>query len=63
LVVVVAVRRSGFSGAAQPVCVAPGEAPRAVAFVFAAEFVTLGRMVARRGSVAHFRQFRRGEQS
>jgi hypothetical protein len=35
--------------------VAPGEAPGAVALVLAAELVTLGGMVARRGSVAHFR--------
>jgi hypothetical protein len=53
--VVVAARRSGRLGAAQAVGVAPGQAPGAVAFVLAAELVTCGGMVARRGPVAHFR--------
>jgi hypothetical protein len=39
-----------------------GQAPSAVTLVLAAELITLGRMVARGGPVAHFRQFRRGEQ-
>jgi hypothetical protein len=54
--------RPGLSGAAQAVGVAPGEAPGAAALVLTAELVTLGRIVARRGAVAHLRQFRHGEQ-
>jgi hypothetical protein len=54
--------RSRLSHATQPVGVPPRQAPPAMALVLAAELVTFGRIVARCGPVAHFRQFRRGEQ-
>jgi hypothetical protein len=41
--------------------IAAGKAPVAVTFVFAAEFVALGRIVAGRGSVTHWSQFGRGK--
>jgi hypothetical protein len=41
------------AGAAQPFGVAAGQAPGAVAFMFAAEFVTAGRIVSRCGPIAH----------
>lgn len=50
------------AAAAQPVGVAPGEAPCAVSRMGAAKFVACRRMVTRRGSVAHGGQFGGGEQ-